>query len=139
MALDYLLSPKTLSQFPGSEKRITVYPSRPASIARLVRLGVNVVSPDDPVYKAEAAGQRAFIVEKKGRDAGRYRHVLRDALMTGKSDYDILYARSDDEARAMYGARWRPRVSGTEMNRRRREELGLRMGGGGGGSGGKGG
>ncbi|KAF2450088.1 hypothetical protein P171DRAFT_204800 [Karstenula rhodostoma CBS 690.94] len=44
----------------------------------------------------------------------------RDAAMTRDSDYDILRYRSEEEARAVYGKGWWPRVSNTEMNERRR-------------------
>ena len=43
--------------------------------------------------------------------------------MTGATDYDILYVRSEDESRQLYGEKYRPRVSATEMNRMRRLEL----------------
>lgn len=63
------------------------------------------------------------VVNKQGRDARRYHHVQRDAAMTAASDYDILYVRTEEESRALYGPRYRPRVSATELNRRRRAEL----------------
>lgn len=44
----------------------------------------------------------------------------RDAAMTRDSDYDILRYRTEEEARAVYGSGWWPRVSNTEMNERRR-------------------
>lgn len=43
--------------------------------------------------------------------------------MTLNSDYDILWVRSEDESRAFYGTKWRPRISATELNRQRRENL----------------
>ena len=43
--------------------------------------------------------------------------------MTAVSDYDILYVRSEAESRQLYGPKYRPRVSGTEMNRMRRAKL----------------
>jgi hypothetical protein len=44
----------------------------------------------------------------------------RDALMTEASDYDILRYRTEAECKELYGKMWRPRVSNTEMNERRR-------------------
>jgi hypothetical protein len=50
-------------------------------------------------------------------------HTQRDEVMTAESDYDILWVRSDEETKKLYGARYRPgRVSGTEKNRLRRIE-----------------
>ena len=43
--------------------------------------------------------------------------------MTAASTYDILFVRSDEDNKALYGAKWRPRVSATELNRLRRAEL----------------
>ena len=43
--------------------------------------------------------------------------------MTGASDYDILWVRSEEEMKAWLGERGRPRGSAIEMNRRRREEI----------------
>jgi hypothetical protein len=51
-------------------------------------------------------------------DAGTTRE--RDAAMTRDSDYDILRYRTEEEAKALYGSQWWPRVSNTEMNERRR-------------------
>lgn len=48
--------------------------------------------------------------------------------MTMASDYDILWARTDEEAKLLYGAKWRAdRVSATELNRRRRLEVAEQM------------
>jgi hypothetical protein len=44
----------------------------------------------------------------------------RDAAMTAASDYDILRYRTEEECKTLYGPRWYPRVSNTEMNERRR-------------------
>nr|GAT55192.1 predicted protein [Mycena chlorophos] len=54
--------------------------------------------------------------------AGRS-HTDRDAAMTAASDYDILRYLTEVEARALYGDKYRPRVSGTEKNEIRRREL----------------
>ena len=62
-------------------------------------------------------------VERCDRREPQKRHLDRDARMTRASDYDILWARSEDEERECYGERWRPRVSATAMNRLRRVEI----------------
>ena len=62
--------------------------------------------------------------ERYDKENPRARHLNRDARMTRASDYDILWARTEDEERELYGERWRPRVSATEMNRLRRLEVG---------------
>ena len=146
LALEYLLSPSILGLYPDVRSRITVYASRRANAAVLQARGVRVVELDDndhdnaahpaqtPQSHSTAAsrGGRAqqrqqgsskgqfstAVVGRYGRDARRYRHVQRDAAMTAASDYDILYVRTEAESRAIYGARYRPRVSATEMNRR---------------------
>jgi hypothetical protein len=61
----------------------------------------------------------------KGRKQGdpRARHLQRDARMTRASDYDILWTRSEEEARKRYGDKYRTRVSATGLNRLRRLEL----------------
>ena len=67
----------------------------------------------------------------KGRETGnpnasRQRHLDRDARMTAASDFDILYVRTDEEARGFYGEKWRKRISATEMNRDRRRVVSVR-------------
>lgn len=47
----------------------------------------------------------------------------RDAAMTRQSDYDILRYRTEEEAKRLYGNRWWPRVSNTEMNEKRRKGI----------------
>jgi len=47
----------------------------------------------------------------------------RDAEMTRCSDYDILRYRTEEEAKALYGEGWWPRVSNTEINERRRRGI----------------
>ncbi|KAH7105783.1 hypothetical protein BKA62DRAFT_687956 [Auriculariales sp. MPI-PUGE-AT-0066] len=110
MALDFIL------RRGGSAvaSRIAVYPSRAHNIERLRTLGVQIVQHEQ---KSRAAQREA------GRDAARAHHLARDARMTGASDYDILWVRSDEECKVLYGAKWRPRISGTELNRQRRLQL----------------
>ena len=50
-------------------------------------------------------------------------HTERDEAMTGQSDYDILKYLTEEECRALYGASYRPRISGTQKNEIRRWEL----------------
>ncbi|KAJ7715709.1 hypothetical protein DFH07DRAFT_361020 [Mycena maculata] len=48
-------------------------------------------------------------------------HTERDAAMTAASDYDILRYQTEAECRALYGSKYRPRVSGTQLNEIRRK------------------
>lgn len=48
--------------------------------------------------------------------------MMRDRVMTECSDYDILWVRSEEESKELYGAKYRARISATEMNRLRRVE-----------------
>ncbi|KAJ3005330.1 UNVERIFIED_CONTAM: hypothetical protein HDU68_004653, partial [Siphonaria sp. JEL0065] len=48
-------------------------------------------------------------------------HTLRDSYGTKNSHYDILRYRSQEECKALYGDKYRPRISGTEKNAKRRE------------------
>ena len=51
-------------------------------------------------------------------------HTDRDTTMTRDSDYNILWIRPDEETKALYGSKYRPgRVSGTQKNKDRREQL----------------
>ena len=115
MALAYILA----RGGPEVVPRITVFPSRPHNIEKLRLRGIKVSVPDHQQAQELKQPRQAH----KGRDASRLHHLARDAQMTAASDYDILYVRTDEEAKALYGAKWRPRVSGTELNRRRRLEL----------------
>ncbi|KAE9394985.1 hypothetical protein BT96DRAFT_997994 [Gymnopus androsaceus JB14] len=47
-------------------------------------------------------------------------HTERDEACTRASHYDILRYRTEAECKALYGSNWRNRVSGTELNERRR-------------------
>ncbi|KAJ7243015.1 hypothetical protein C8J57DRAFT_1366957 [Mycena rebaudengoi] len=49
-------------------------------------------------------------------------HTERDAAMTAASDYDILRYQTEAECRALYGKKYRARVSGTQLNEIRRQE-----------------
>ncbi len=50
-------------------------------------------------------------------------HSQKDAAMTQSSNVDILYIRSEEESRALYGSKYRPRISGTQKNLERRQKL----------------
>ncbi|KAK3701209.1 hypothetical protein LTR37_015588 [Vermiconidia calcicola] len=51
-------------------------------------------------------------------------HSDRDAVMTGESDYDILWVRSEEETKGLYGKKYRAgSVSGTQKNQEKRELL----------------
>ncbi|KAI1860967.1 uncharacterized protein JN550_011122 [Neoarthrinium moseri] len=119
-ALAYLLSAPVLAAHPNIVSRITVYPSRRHNIAALRAQGLRVIAPDHPSLKVE---RTVGVVGKKGPDARRWHHIQRDANMTAASDYDILFVRSEEESRRLYGEKYRARMSATELNRRRREEL----------------
>jgi hypothetical protein len=102
LALDYLL------QHGGSgiKHRITIYPSRPYNVARFETMGLSTRT-DPPNALSSGASTRS-----KWRKQGdlRARHLQRDARMTSASDYDILWARTEDEARKLYGHKCRTRV-----------------------------
>jgi hypothetical protein len=61
----------------------------------------------------EAQGGKILVV---GRN-----HEERDEACTRASHYDILRYRGTEEARRLFGQRYRPRISGTEKNERRRK------------------
>lgn len=87
-------------------RRITVHISRPRNLA-----------------KFQAMGVKTFVAEEKyNKNDPKARHVERDKGLTACSDYDILWVRGENESMELYGARYRPRVSATEMNRLRRLE-----------------
>ncbi|KAL6718004.1 hypothetical protein ACLMJK_004089 [Lecanora helva] len=104
-ALTYLLEQR--GKYPDVHQRITVHASRPGQVRWYQDLGVGV----------------ECTPEKYDKKSPRARHLNRDARMTRASDYDILWARTELEEKALYGDKWRPRVSATELNRRRRLEL----------------
>lgn len=63
-------------------------------------MGLRVFSPDDASLKVERSVE---VVAKTEKDSRRWHHIQRDANMTAASDYDILYVRSDQESRELYG------------------------------------
>lgn len=119
-ALAYLLSGAVAAAHPRVAARITVYASRRHTVAALRARGLRVLAPDHPSLRVE---RTVGVVARKGPDARRWHHIQRDANMTAASDYDILFTRSEEESRRLYGDKYRPRISATELNRRRREEL----------------
>ena len=108
MALTWLLS----RPVPGIKDRVAVYCVRADSARKMREKGVRVIFDSG----ATRGGTR------QGGQRARQNLTDRDARMTEDSDYDILFVRSEEEARALYGARYRVRVSGTELNRLRRLE-----------------
>jgi hypothetical protein len=116
LALDYLLQ----HGGPDVKHCITIYVSRPYNIAKFQAMGFTTST--DPPADALASGAPG---KGKGRRQGdaRARHLQRDARMTRASDYDILWARSEEEARKLYGNKYRTRVSATALNRLRRLEI----------------
>ncbi|KAJ7489576.1 hypothetical protein FB451DRAFT_1225326 [Mycena latifolia] len=72
-----------------------------------------------PQLRAFADGLRAKGVKVVVAGAG---YAERDAAMTAASDYDILRYHTEAECRALYGKKYRPRVSGTELNEIRRRD-----------------
>jgi len=73
------------------------------------------------VFKQFEQGGGSVVMVKGGHDQ-------RDEAMTRASHYDILRYRTEQECRALYGAAYRKRISGTEKNElRRKAGLGLVM------------
>lgn len=72
--------------------------------------------------EAHSMGRRYAWLDGLGRVvvAGRD-HTSRDEAMTRASHYDILRYRTAEECRALYGEKYRERVSGTEKNELRRK------------------
>jgi hypothetical protein len=117
LALNYLLQ----HGGPVIKHRITIYPSRPYSATKFEAMGT-ATSKDPPEDNAVASGHS---VRGKGRRYGeevRTRHLQRDARITRASDYDILWTRSEEEARKLYEGKYGSRVSTTELNRLRKLE-----------------
>lgn len=129
LALAYLL---IKDPSPAAAGRITVYASRPANIARLEQMGIKAIlsnTADDDRDCGQGRGQQRSRPRGGGGGRGRQHHLRRDAMMTENSDYDILWVRTEAESRALYGDKYRPRVSATELNRQRRAEILARQGG----------
>jgi hypothetical protein len=120
LGLCYLLSQVPSPNHIDLKSRITVYLSRKLNISKFREQGLKVVPPEDPSLKVE---RTVVVVTKQGEDARRYHHIQRHANMTAATDYDILYLRSEEKSRKLYGKKYRPRLSATEMNRMRRAEL----------------
>ncbi|KAK4902956.1 hypothetical protein LTR49_026974 [Elasticomyces elasticus] len=89
----------------------------------LEALNLTVVGPEDLALAQTSEVAELIGVVKTGKDKARFNHIVRDTRMTLRSDYDILYVRSDEESRKLYGDKYRARVSATEMNRLRREKI----------------
>lgn len=77
-----------------------------------------------PAFVAEMKrrlGDHGVMEAKREDGTGALTTWDRDAAMTRDSDYDILRFRTEREQKSIYGDRWRPRVSNTERNWRRRK------------------
>ncbi|KAJ7768538.1 hypothetical protein B0H16DRAFT_319519 [Mycena metata] len=100
--------------------------ARGVDAATLAYLLQNDVSPGRITVflsESERAREKEFTaLSVKVVIAGRG-HKARDAAMTAASDYDILRYQTEAECRALYGSEYRPRVSGTEWNERRRQQV----------------
>jgi ABC-type Na+ efflux pump permease subunit len=120
LALAYLL------QHGGADikHRITIYASRLYNVAKFAAMAL-ATSADTPAdTSAKEVSDRATARRRRRRQGdSRARHLQRDARMTRASDYDILWVRSEEETRALYGDKYRNRVSATELNRLRRLEV----------------
>ena len=119
IALTYLLSWKD-----DLRQRVTVYASRKYNIPKLTALGVKVIGPDDSCLAPTPEIETLIGIENEGRNKARFRHLIRDTHMTLNSNYDILYVRSEEGSRELYGEKYKPRVSATEHNRLRRVKVG---------------
>jgi hypothetical protein len=100
MALSYILERAPAAQ-------ITVYASRSHKVQGFRDRNIQVV----------------FVKAMQKGSSGRQKHLQRDAETTKASNYDILWVRSEEECRKLYGEKYRPRILGTELNRRRRLEM----------------
>jgi hypothetical protein len=107
---------------PVIKHRITIYASSRYNVAKFEAVGI-ATSTDPSSDNAVASGHS---VRPKGRRHGekaRTRHLQRDARVTRASNYDILWTKSEEEARKLYGDKYWSRVSATELNRLRRLEV----------------
>ena len=117
MALEYLLSHNV------SAAQITIYLHVPP-VRRQKRGGAN-----ETMRRIDRLGTTPDALEHYRKQGFGVRvinggHTERDTAMTRESDYDILWVRPDDETKTLYGKRYRPgRVSGTQKNKDRREQL----------------
>jgi hypothetical protein len=114
MALEFLLSYQ-----PPPSQAITGDASA-CAVASRITLYLNAHESRTPklryaplIKKLERMGGKVTVVIPGG-------HTERDEAMTRGSHYDILRYRTEEECRALYGDRYRKRVSGTEKNEIRR-------------------
>jgi hypothetical protein len=107
---------------PVTEHHITIYASRRYNVAKFEALGI-ATSTNPSSDNTVASGHS---VRGKGRRHGeeaRTRHLQRDVRIMRASDYDILWTRSENDARKLYGDKYRSRVSATELNSLQRLEM----------------
>lgn len=65
------------------------------------------------------------LINDKIKTIGGYKsHTARDSAMTNDSDHDILWVRSIEECKILYGDKFNPKkISGTQQNLNRRIKL----------------
>jgi hypothetical protein len=120
LALNYLLQ----HGGPVTEHRTTIYASRRYNIAKFEASGIATStnpSSDNTVARGHSVGGKG---RRHGEEEARTRHLQRDARMMRASDYDILWTRSENVTRKLYGDKYRSRVLATELNWLRRLEAG---------------
>jgi hypothetical protein len=112
MALHYLLSQSV------SASRITRYIYTPPAMRQKPGRA------NDTMWRINQLRTRSEILEHYRKQGFGVRVITgwrteRDAVMTRKSDHDILCVRPDDETKALYRKRYRlGRVSGTQKNKK---------------------
>ncbi|KAJ6475752.1 hypothetical protein C8R47DRAFT_985783 [Mycena vitilis] len=92
------------------------------ALAYLLQRGVPPARITVFLSQSERARQREFISQGLSVVVAGRGHTERDAAMTAATDYDILRYQTEAECRALYGRKYRARVSGTQLNEMRRKE-----------------
>ncbi|KAJ7653285.1 hypothetical protein DFH06DRAFT_1330663 [Mycena polygramma] len=92
------------------------------TLAYLLQRGVPPARITVFLSQSERARQREFASQGLAVVVAGRGHTERDAAMTAATDYDILRYQTEAECRALYGRKYRARVSGTQLNEMRRKE-----------------
>ncbi|KAJ6551633.1 hypothetical protein B0H19DRAFT_1264285 [Mycena capillaripes] len=92
------------------------------TLAYLLQRGVPPQRVTVFLSQSERARQREFVSQGLAVVVTGRGHTERDAAMTAASTYDILRYQTEAECRALYGRKYRARVSGTQLNEIRRKE-----------------
>ncbi|KAJ7582571.1 hypothetical protein C8J56DRAFT_1167656 [Mycena floridula] len=95
------------------------------ALSHLLSSGVSASDITIFMHRGEELAMRPKFAQFE-RQGGRLRvsgrnHTERDESLTRHSHYDILRYRTDVEALAFYGSKYRPRISGTHKNELRRK------------------